>query len=62
LSASATSRTTGAPTTTIGVLLRKQESAPIATSISQMPCAPSRLHIAIAIAIARSSSPESSSA
>jgi len=56
------SRTTGAPRTTIGVLLRKQETIPSAVISIQIPADPARLHSATPSWIARSRSPESSSA
>jgi hypothetical protein len=56
------SRTTGAPSTTIGVLLRKHDTRPIAAISIQIPAAPARLHIATPAWIARSRRPESSSA
>jgi hypothetical protein len=56
----ATSRTSGALSTTIGVLLRKADAAPQIAISSQMPAAPMRRHSATIFLIALSSRPDSS--
>jgi hypothetical protein len=56
----ATSRTTGALSTTIGVLLRKAEAAPQTAISSQMPIPPTRRHKATILWIAVSSRPDNS--
>ncbi len=57
-----TSRTTGAASTTMGVLLRKADPAPHSPMVSHMPSAPIRRQSATALRISRSSRPDSSMA
>lgn len=56
----ATSRTTGAASTTMGVLFRKAEAAPQNRITSQRPSAPSRRQRRMASRITASSRPDSS--
>ena len=60
LSEAATSRTTGAASTTMGVLLRKAEITPQKPIISHTPRPPSRRHRRTPSRISRASSPDSS--
>ncbi len=52
----------GAPSTTIGVLLRKAEAMPQNTITSQRPAAPMRAQSRVALRISRPSKPDSSMA
>lgn len=58
----ATSRTTGADSTTMGVLFRKAEATPQAAIISQRPRAPSLAHMRVAYRMTSPSRPDSSMA
>ncbi|MNI47261.1 hypothetical protein D3C73_1017690 [compost metagenome] len=58
----AMSRTTGAASTTTGVLFRKPPTEPHRPITTQMPVAPKRRHSPVALRIIRPSRPDSSMA